>query len=51
MESHIFGKMNWIKISLVLCMFGFLKEFRPGEPFVTDYLTDFKNFTIAEVSN
>nr|CAD7429829.1 unnamed protein product [Timema monikensis] len=29
---------SWIKISLFLCMFGFLKEFRPSEPFIVDFL-------------
>ncbi|XP_063976829.1 thiamine transporter 2-like [Diachasmimorpha longicaudata] len=43
--------MNWIRISQILCVFGFLKEFRPGEPFVTDYLTsEFKNFTSKQVT-
>ena len=43
--------MNWKQISLILCMFGLLKEFRPSEPFVTDYLTGpWKNFTATEVS-
>lgn len=30
---------SWIKISLVLSVFGFLKEFRPSEPYVYEYLT------------
>ncbi|XP_015587819.1 thiamine transporter 1 [Cephus cinctus] len=43
--------MKWMKISLILCIFGFLKEFRPSEPFVTDYLTGpCKNFTAAQVN-
>lgn len=29
---------DWLKISLLLCFFGFLKEMRPSEPFVIDYL-------------
>ncbi|XP_020710555.2 thiamine transporter 2 isoform X2 [Athalia rosae] len=38
--------MDWTRISLLLCVFGFLKEFRPSEPFVTEYLTGpWKNFT------
>ncbi|KAK0077691.1 hypothetical protein PV326_009878 [Microctonus aethiopoides] len=42
--------MNWIRISQILCMFGALKEFRPNEPFIYDYLTgDAKNFTNDEV--
>ncbi|KAG4080336.1 hypothetical protein HA402_010828 [Bradysia odoriphaga] len=30
--------LSWIKISLMLCFFGFLREIRPSEPFVTDYM-------------
>ncbi|KAL2718818.1 thiamine transporter 1-like [Vespula squamosa] len=43
--------MYWLKISLILCMFGLLKDFRPSESFVTDYLTGpWKNFTHAQVN-
>lgn len=43
--------MKWSTISCILCIFGFLKEFRPNEPFVTNYLTGpWKNFTQAQVS-
>jgi thiamine transporter 2/3 len=43
--------MNWLMISLILCIFGFLKEFRPSEPFITNYLSGpWKNFTEDEVS-
>lgn len=43
--------MHWIKISLILCMFGCLKDFRPSESFVTDYLTGpWKNFTNQQVN-
>ena len=42
--------MHWLKISIILSVFGFLKEFRPSEPFVTDYLTGpWKNFTEEQV--
>ena len=41
---------DYLKISLVLCVFGLLKDFRPSEPFLTDYLTDFKNVTAEEVN-
>lgn len=30
---------DWLKISLVLCTFGFFREFRPSEPFVTEFLS------------
>lgn len=44
--------MSWKKTLLILCMFGFLKEFRPSEPFVTNYLIGpWKNFTSVQVSN
>ncbi|XP_033209623.1 thiamine transporter 1 isoform X2 [Belonocnema kinseyi] len=43
--------MSWKKTSLILCMFGFLKEFRPSEPFVTNYLIGpWKNFTSEQVN-
>nr|XP_046480174.1 thiamine transporter 2-like isoform X1 [Neodiprion pinetum]XP_046480175.1 thiamine transporter 2-like isoform X1 [Neodiprion pinetum]XP_046480177.1 thiamine transporter 2-like isoform X1 [Neodiprion pinetum] len=43
--------MTWKRISLLLCVFGFLKEFRPSEPFVTEYLTGpWKNFTETQVT-
>lgn len=35
----IINKMEtWKKTSLLLCVFGFLKEFRPSEPYITPYL-------------
>ncbi|KAK7873429.1 hypothetical protein R5R35_000214 [Gryllus longicercus] len=40
----------WLKTTLLLCIFGFLKEFRPSEPFVTPYLTTYKNFTEEQVN-
>ncbi|XP_017047294.1 thiamine transporter 1 [Drosophila ficusphila] len=41
---------NWLKISLLLCTFGFFRELRPSEPYVTEYLsTDYGNLTIEEV--
>ncbi|XP_043504722.1 thiamine transporter 1-like [Polistes fuscatus] len=43
--------MHWRKISLILCMFGMLTNFRPSESFITDYLTGpWKNFTKTEVN-
>lgn len=29
---------EWYKISILLCVFGFLKEIRPSEPFIYEYL-------------
>lgn len=43
--------MDWFKISLLLCFFGFLKEMRPSENFVIDYLTHpWRNITAEEVN-
>ena len=42
---------HWIFATLMLCCYGFFKEFKPSEPFLTPYLTsDVKNFTKDEVS-
>lgn len=43
---------EWIKISLVLCSFGFFREMRPSEPFVTDFLSDsrWRNVTSDQVN-
>ncbi|KAI8129812.1 Folate transporter 1 [Lucilia cuprina] len=30
--------MGWLKISCLLCVFGFVREIRPSEPFITEYL-------------
>ncbi|GAB1864141.1 Thiamine transporter 2 [Camponotus japonicus] len=42
--------MHWVKISCILCMFGCFKDFRPSEPFVTDYLTEWKHFDPEQVN-
>lgn len=36
-ENNV-NTMRWTIISMLLCFFGFLREMRPSEPFVTDYL-------------
>jgi thiamine transporter 2/3 len=42
----------WLKLSILLCVFGFVKEFRPSEPFITPYLTgEWKNFTDQVISD
>ncbi|XP_045157086.2 thiamine transporter 2-like [Mercenaria mercenaria] len=44
--------MNWILLTCLLCTFGFIKEMRPSEAFLTLYLTgEWKNLTIEQVSN
>jgi hypothetical protein len=35
---------------MLLCGFGFAKELRPSEQYVTEYLKDYKNFTSETVS-
>ncbi|KAM7362898.1 thiamine transporter 1-like [Cochliomyia hominivorax] len=30
--------MGWLKISCLLCVFGFLREIRPSEPYITEFL-------------
>uniref|UniRef100_A0A182QBU7 Reduced folate carrier n=1 Tax=Anopheles farauti TaxID=69004 RepID=A0A182QBU7_9DIPT len=40
----------WLKISLLLCTFGFLKEIRPSEPFIVDYLAGpWRNLTMDQI--
>ncbi|XP_017012794.2 thiamine transporter 2 [Drosophila takahashii] len=42
---------NWLKISLLLCTFGFFRELRPSEPYVTEYLaTDYGNLTTEQIN-
>lgn len=43
--------MIWYHISLLLCLVGFLKDIRPSEPFVSDYMQEpYRNVTKEEVS-
>ena len=42
---------RWLYATVILCCYGFFKEFKPSEPFLTPYLVDFKNFTKDEVSS
>lgn len=35
----------WLKISLLLCAYGFFREMRPSEPFVYEFLTGWRNVT------
>ena len=41
----------WATTTFILCLYGFLKELRPSEPFLTEYLIDTKwvNITLEEV--
>ncbi|XP_036328965.1 thiamine transporter 1-like [Rhagoletis pomonella] len=41
----------WLRISLLLWIFGFFREFRPSEPFVTEYLSGpWHNITAEQVN-
>ncbi|XP_004521825.1 thiamine transporter 1 [Ceratitis capitata] len=41
----------WLRISLLLWVFGFFREFRPSEPFVTEYLSGpWHNITAEQVN-
>lgn len=43
--------MNWMLLTALLCTFGFIKEMRPSEAYLTLYLTEWKNLTIEQISN
>ena len=38
---------SWFRTCLILCIFGFLKDFKPSEPFLTQYLIDPKYVNIT----
>lgn len=40
---------EYLKISFILSLFGLLKETRPSEPFITDFIKDYKNVTLEEI--
>lgn len=42
---------DWLRISLLLCLFGFLKEIRPSDSFIIQYLTPpWRDITLEEVN-
>lgn len=41
---------EYLKISLIISTFGLLKETRPSEPFLTNFLIDFKNLTNEQLN-
>lgn len=44
---------SWQWTALILCAFGLFKEFRPSEPFFTEYVIQYKNITadvVKEIS-
>lgn len=44
-------KRPWIYFTIVICCYGFFKEFKPSEAFLTPYLVNSKNFTKPEVNS
>ncbi|XP_063835507.1 thiamine transporter 2-like [Ostrinia nubilalis] len=41
----------WLRISLILCLFGTLREIRPSEPFVTEFLLgEWRNITEEQLN-
>lgn len=42
---------SWKKVSLLLCIFGFLREMRPSEPFAVEFFINFANVTNTELTN
>lgn len=45
------GKRPWLYITVILSLYGFFKEFKPSESFLTPYLVDSKNFSKAVVNS
>lgn len=41
---------NWLKVSLLLCVFGFFRELRPSEPFVTEFFITYRNLTTDDIT-
>ena len=37
-SRHDLIRMEWRIVTGLLCLYGFLKELRPSEPFLTEYL-------------
>lgn len=42
---------DWLRISLILSCFGFLREFRPSEPFITEFLSgEWRDLTPEQIN-
>lgn len=41
---------NWLKVSLLLCVFGFFRELRPSEPFSTEFFIGYRNLTTDDIT-
>ncbi|KAJ8733805.1 hypothetical protein PYW07_014356 [Mythimna separata] len=42
--------LPWIQVTLILCAFGLLREIRPSEPFVSEFLLGWKNITEEQLN-
>lgn len=42
---------SWLKISILLCIFGFFREFRPHEPFAVEFFVKERNISIETLTN
>ena len=44
--------MNWKLLTFVVCVYGFIKEYRPSEAYLSAYLAGpWKNLTVQEIDN
>lgn len=58
LNFSIFNKMifkfkmdEWLRITLVLCTYGFFRELRPSEPFVSEFLSgSWRDITAEQVT-
>lgn len=42
---------EWVKVTLLLCAFGTLREIRPSEPFVSEFLVgEWRNITQEQLN-
>lgn len=49
--ARYYSQNSWLRISLMLCAFGFIKEFRPSEPFIYEFLIgEWRNITETQVT-
>lgn len=41
---------NWLKVSFLLCVYGFFRELRPSEPFSTEFFIGHRNLTTDDIT-
>lgn len=42
---------SWYRISALLCTYGFFREFRPNEPFVSEFLSgEWRDLSVDQVT-